>query len=148
MLRRYRSDPSHVMPVEEIDLNMDLSYDEKLVEILASGSKVLCGCKEAVLGLHHMRQKNHLHFKECMIQGLCESSMPAKKRFSRRLKDHEGIKRIRIFSNIPKGRVYQQRFRNKVKVKDLKPKRIKDYFECKISQRSHALLKYLLFNDF
>ncbi|KAL4278520.1 hypothetical protein GQ457_03G005350 [Hibiscus cannabinus] len=25
--------------------------------------------------------------------------------------------------------------RNKVKVKDLKPKRIKDYLECKISQR-------------
>ncbi|KAL4369152.1 hypothetical protein GQ457_05G022530 [Hibiscus cannabinus] len=32
-------------------------------------------CEEAVLGLHHMRQKNQLHFKECMIQGLCESSM-------------------------------------------------------------------------
>ncbi|KAL4369438.1 hypothetical protein GQ457_05G021920 [Hibiscus cannabinus] len=32
-------------------------------------------CKEAVLGLHHMRQKNQLHFKECMIQGLCENSM-------------------------------------------------------------------------
>ncbi|KAL4383399.1 hypothetical protein GQ457_15G017270 [Hibiscus cannabinus] len=48
----------------------------------------------------------------------------------------EGIKRIRIFSNIPKGRVYQQRVRNKVKVKDLKPKRIKDYLECKISQRN------------
>ncbi|KAL4317787.1 hypothetical protein GQ457_18G009220 [Hibiscus cannabinus] len=28
------------------------------------------------------------------------------------------------------------------------PKRIKDYLECKISQRSPALLKYLLFNDF
>ncbi|KAL4332250.1 hypothetical protein GQ457_07G008180 [Hibiscus cannabinus] len=48
------------------------------------------GCEEAVLGLHHMRQKNQLHFKECMIQGLCENSMqkPARKRFSRRLKDH------------------------------------------------------------
>ncbi|KAL4342329.1 hypothetical protein GQ457_08G016430 [Hibiscus cannabinus] len=31
--------------------------------------------------------------------------------------------------------------RNTVKVKDLKPKLIKDYLECKISQRSHALLK-------
>ncbi|KAL4334301.1 hypothetical protein GQ457_07G004830 [Hibiscus cannabinus] len=48
----------------------------------------------------------------------------------------EGIKRIRIFSNIPKGRVYQREGRNKVKVKDLKPKRIKDYLECKNSQRN------------
>ncbi|KAL4292127.1 hypothetical protein GQ457_14G026800 [Hibiscus cannabinus] len=30
---------------------------------------------------------------------------------------------------------YQRGGRNKVKVKDLKPKRIKDYLECKISQR-------------
>ncbi|KAK8680680.1 hypothetical protein V6N13_109620 [Hibiscus sabdariffa] len=43
MLRRYRSDPSHVMPVEEIELNPDLSYDEEPVEILASDSKVLQG---------------------------------------------------------------------------------------------------------
>ncbi|KAL4388638.1 hypothetical protein GQ457_09G019730 [Hibiscus cannabinus] len=43
MLRRYRSNPSHVMPVEEIDLNPDLSYDEEPVEILASDSKVLRG---------------------------------------------------------------------------------------------------------
>ncbi|KAL4272602.1 hypothetical protein GQ457_13G016500 [Hibiscus cannabinus] len=32
-------------------------------------------CEVAVLGLHHMRQKNQLHFKECMIQGFCENSM-------------------------------------------------------------------------
>ncbi|KAK8663808.1 hypothetical protein V6N13_083613 [Hibiscus sabdariffa] len=43
MLRRYRSDPSHVMPVEEVELNPDMSYDEKPVEILASDSKVLRG---------------------------------------------------------------------------------------------------------
>ncbi|KAK8502236.1 hypothetical protein V6N12_038554 [Hibiscus sabdariffa] len=43
MLRRYRSDLSHVMPVEEIDLNPDFSYDEEPVEILASDSKVLRG---------------------------------------------------------------------------------------------------------
>ncbi|KAL4291098.1 hypothetical protein GQ457_14G014980 [Hibiscus cannabinus] len=30
---------------------------------------------------------------------------------------------------------YQRGGKNKVKVKDLKPKRIKDYLECKISQR-------------
>ncbi|KAL4379294.1 hypothetical protein GQ457_02G032210 [Hibiscus cannabinus] len=38
-----RSDPSHVMPVEEIELNPDLSYDEEPIEILASDSKVLRG---------------------------------------------------------------------------------------------------------
>ncbi|KAL4274112.1 hypothetical protein GQ457_13G011410 [Hibiscus cannabinus] len=43
MLRKYRSDPSHVMPVEEIELNPNLSYDEEPVEILASDSKVLRG---------------------------------------------------------------------------------------------------------
>ncbi|GMI80800.1 hypothetical protein HRI_001749300 [Hibiscus trionum] len=43
MLRRYRSDPSHVMHVEEIELNPDLSYNEEPVEILASNSKVLRG---------------------------------------------------------------------------------------------------------
>ncbi|KAL4340238.1 hypothetical protein GQ457_08G028370 [Hibiscus cannabinus] len=43
MLRKYRSDPSHVMPVEEIELNPDLSYDEEPIEILASNSKVLRG---------------------------------------------------------------------------------------------------------
>ncbi|GMI94535.1 hypothetical protein HRI_003122800 [Hibiscus trionum] len=43
MLRRYRSDLSHVMPVEEIELNPDLSYNEQPVEILASDSKVLRG---------------------------------------------------------------------------------------------------------
>ncbi|KAK8510548.1 hypothetical protein V6N12_055477 [Hibiscus sabdariffa] len=37
------SDPSHVMPVEEIELNPDLSYDEEPIEILASDSKVLRG---------------------------------------------------------------------------------------------------------
>ncbi|KAL4376211.1 hypothetical protein GQ457_02G023570 [Hibiscus cannabinus] len=54
---------------------------------------------------------------------------------------------IRIFSYIPKGGTYQREGGIKVKVKDLKPKRIKDYLECKISQRSPTLLKYLLFND-
>ncbi|KAL4384770.1 hypothetical protein GQ457_15G018310 [Hibiscus cannabinus] len=43
---------------------------------------------------------------------------------------------------------YQKEGRNRVKVKDLKPKRIKGYLEYKFSQKSPALLKYLLFNDF
>ncbi|KAL4385616.1 hypothetical protein GQ457_15G013670 [Hibiscus cannabinus] len=48
----------------------------------------------------------------------------------------KGINHIRIFSNIPKEIVFQREGRNKVKVKDLKPKHIKDYLECKISQRN------------
>ncbi|GMI64523.1 hypothetical protein HRI_000121600 [Hibiscus trionum] len=43
MLQRYRSDSSHVMPVEDIELRLDLSYDEEPVEILDSSSKVLRG---------------------------------------------------------------------------------------------------------
>ncbi|KAL4272988.1 hypothetical protein GQ457_13G009090 [Hibiscus cannabinus] len=34
MLRRYRSDPSHVLEPEEVELNPDLSYEEELVMIL------------------------------------------------------------------------------------------------------------------
>ncbi|KAL4351843.1 hypothetical protein GQ457_06G013090 [Hibiscus cannabinus] len=44
------------------------------------------------------------------------------------------------------GRIKSQQYsrtkqgcRNKVKVKDLKPKRIKDYLECKISQRKRRI---------
>ncbi|KAL4339186.1 hypothetical protein GQ457_08G022210 [Hibiscus cannabinus] len=37
----------------------------------------------------------------------------------------------------------RERGRKRVKVKDLKPKRIKDYLEYKFSQRSPALLKEL-----
>ena len=35
MLRRYRSDPSHVVSTETIELRPDLTYDEEPVEILA-----------------------------------------------------------------------------------------------------------------
>ncbi len=35
MLRRYRSEPSHVLSVEEIEVNPYLSYEEKSIEILA-----------------------------------------------------------------------------------------------------------------
>ena len=35
MLRRYRSDPSHVVSTETIELRLDLTYEEELVEILA-----------------------------------------------------------------------------------------------------------------
>ena len=35
MLRRYRSDPSHVVSMETIELRPDLTYEEEPVEILA-----------------------------------------------------------------------------------------------------------------
>ena len=35
MLRRYWSDPSHVVSLEIIELRPDLMYEEELVEILA-----------------------------------------------------------------------------------------------------------------
>ncbi|XP_012434954.1 uncharacterized protein LOC105761633 [Gossypium raimondii] len=35
MLRRYRSDPSHVISTEDIEIQPDFSYEEKPVEILA-----------------------------------------------------------------------------------------------------------------
>ena len=41
MLRRYRSDPSHVVSSETIKLIPDLTYEEELVEILAREVKEL-----------------------------------------------------------------------------------------------------------
>ena len=35
MLRRYRSDESHILPVQEIQVQADLSYDEEPMAILA-----------------------------------------------------------------------------------------------------------------
>ncbi|KAA3466370.1 DNA/RNA polymerases superfamily protein [Gossypium australe] len=43
MLRRYQSDPSHVLPVEEIEVRPDLSYEEEPIQILDQGFKVLTG---------------------------------------------------------------------------------------------------------
>ena len=31
MLRRYRSDPTHIIPVEEIEVGPDLTFEEELV---------------------------------------------------------------------------------------------------------------------
>ncbi|KAL4290619.1 hypothetical protein GQ457_14G015650 [Hibiscus cannabinus] len=45
-----------------------------------------------------------------------------------------GSRQIKIL-HIIGACAYQRGGRNKVKVRDLKPKRIKDYLECKISQR-------------
>jgi len=41
MLRRYRSDPSHVLPVESIEVNPDLTYDEEPILIQAREVKQL-----------------------------------------------------------------------------------------------------------
>ena len=41
MLRRYRSDPSHVVSSEIIELRLDLTYEEEPVEILAREVKEL-----------------------------------------------------------------------------------------------------------
>ena len=41
MLRRYRSDPSHVVSTETIELRPDLTYEEEPVEILARKVKEL-----------------------------------------------------------------------------------------------------------
>ncbi|KAJ8758502.1 hypothetical protein K2173_000223 [Erythroxylum novogranatense] len=41
MLRRYRSDPSHVIQADEVQLSHDLSYEEPPVQILDTKEKVL-----------------------------------------------------------------------------------------------------------
>ena len=41
MLRRYRSDPSHVVSLETIELKPDLTYEEEQEEILAQEVKEL-----------------------------------------------------------------------------------------------------------
>ncbi len=41
MLRRYRSDPTHIVPVEEIEVRPDLTFEEKPVQILDHEVKVL-----------------------------------------------------------------------------------------------------------
>ncbi|XP_060178015.1 uncharacterized protein LOC132607950 [Lycium barbarum] len=41
MLRRYRSDPSHILPVESIEVTPDLTCEEEPVQILAHETKEL-----------------------------------------------------------------------------------------------------------
>ncbi|KAL4291322.1 hypothetical protein GQ457_14G016260 [Hibiscus cannabinus] len=95
-------------------------------------------------GAPHEDARHHIHaFLEIAKAQKSQGRISAQI-FQPRPKDEiaeRDIYRTRIFSNIPKEGVYQRGVKNKVKVKDLKPKRIKDYLECKISQRSPALLK-------
>ncbi len=41
MLRRYKFDPSHVLPIEEIEVNLDLTNEEEPIEILVYEVKQL-----------------------------------------------------------------------------------------------------------
>ncbi|XP_017634342.1 uncharacterized protein LOC108476601 [Gossypium arboreum] len=41
MLRRYRSDPTHIVPVEDIEVRPDLTFKEEQVQILDRDIKVL-----------------------------------------------------------------------------------------------------------
>ncbi|XP_016690758.1 uncharacterized protein [Gossypium hirsutum] len=41
MLRRYRFDPTHIIPIEEIKVRPDLTFEEELVQILEGDVKVL-----------------------------------------------------------------------------------------------------------
>ena len=60
MLRRYRSDESHILPVQEIQVQEDLSYDEELKTILAREVKQLRNKQVPlvkVLWQHHGREE-------------------------------------------------------------------------------------------
>ncbi len=60
MLRKYKSDPSNILPVEEIEVNPDLTYDEEPIEILAHEVKQLRNKQIPlikVLWNHHSSQK-------------------------------------------------------------------------------------------
>ena len=54
MLRRYRSDPSHIASLETIELRSDLTHEEKLVEILAREVKELRN-KKILLGRNFIK---------------------------------------------------------------------------------------------
>ena len=60
MLRRYRSDESHILPVQDVQLQADLSYDEEPKAILAREVKQLRNKKVQlvkVLWQHHGREE-------------------------------------------------------------------------------------------
>ena len=60
MLRRYRSDESHILPVQEIQVQEDLSYDEEPKTILAREVKQLRNKQVLlvkVLWQHHGREE-------------------------------------------------------------------------------------------
>ena len=71
MLRRYRSDPSHVVSSETIDLRPDLTYEEEPVEILAREVKELWNKKiplVKVLWRNHRTEQTTWESEETMQQ--------------------------------------------------------------------------------
>ena len=71
MLRRYRSDPSHVVSSETIELRQDLTYEEKPVQILAREVKELRNKKiplVKVLWRNHKTEESTWESEETMRQ--------------------------------------------------------------------------------
>ena len=71
MLRRYRSDPSHIVLSETIELRPDLTYDEEPVEILAREVKELRNKKIMlfkVLWKNHKTEEDTWESEETMRQ--------------------------------------------------------------------------------
>ena len=71
MLWRYRSDPSHVVSLETIEQRLDLTYEEELVEILASEVKELWNKKiplVKVLWRNHKTKEATWESEETMWQ--------------------------------------------------------------------------------
>ena len=71
MLRRYRSDPSHVVSSETIELRPDLTYEEELVKILAREVKELPNKKiplVKVLWRNHKTEEATWESEETMRQ--------------------------------------------------------------------------------
>ena len=56
MLRKYVSDPSHVLPYEPIQINEDLSYEEEPEQILAREEKKL---RSRSISMVKVQWKNH-----------------------------------------------------------------------------------------
>ncbi|XP_017617615.1 uncharacterized protein LOC108462143 [Gossypium arboreum] len=56
MLRRYHSDPSHVVPAEEIEVRPDLTIEKEAVQILERDIKVL---RKKSIPLVKMLWRNH-----------------------------------------------------------------------------------------
>ena len=57
MLRHYVSDPSHMIPPQPLEINQDLTYDEKPVTILDWKEKVL---RNKTVHLVKVLWRNHL----------------------------------------------------------------------------------------
>ena len=71
MLRRYQSDPLHIVSSETIELRPDLSYEEESMEILAREVKELRNKKiplVKVLSRNHKTEEANWESEETMRQ--------------------------------------------------------------------------------